>query len=184
LAVIDSKTLLAKTAISLKDHPEGFQIDPVRKRAYVNVPDAHEIAVVDLAKNQQIASWNELPARANFPMALLGDGDQIAVAFRRPSRLATFDTSNGAVVADVLACGDADDVFFDARRHRLYVSCGEGKIAVYDVASHALNLVAEVPTASGARTAFFDPADDRYFVAVREGFARLAEIWVYRPTAF
>lgn len=63
-------------------------------------------------------------------MTLVGNGDHIAVAFRSPARLVIFDTANGSVIADMPTCGDADDVFFDASRDRLYVSCGEGKIDV------------------------------------------------------
>ena len=27
-----------------------------------------------------------------------------------------------------MTCGDADDVFFDAKRRRVYVSCGDGTV--------------------------------------------------------
>ena len=182
LAVIDAKTLAKKAEIKLKGHPESFQIDSIRRRAYVNVPDAHEIAVVDLAKGQQVAAWNKLPASSNFPMALIANGERVAVAFRSPARLIVFDASNGSVVNQMPTCGDADDVFFDPRRDRLYVSCGEGKIDVFEKATSAPHLIAQVPTSLGARTAFFDATDDRLYLAVRAVLTRPAEVWVYRAT--
>ncbi len=182
LAVFDNKTGEKKSEIRLKAHPEGFQIDTMKQRAYVNVPDAHEIAVVDLTSGRQIASWDKLPGRSNFPMALFADGKRVAVAFRSPARLVIFNTSNGSTTADWPTCGDSDDIFFDARRDRLYVSCGEGKIDVFEAVSSAPKLMTQITTASGARTAFFDAQGDRYYLAVRAGLTREAEIWVYRPT--
>lgn len=181
LAVIDGGTLRKKAEIPLKGHPEGFQIDPAGKRLYANVPDAHEVAVVDLERAAQVASWDKLPARANFPMALVAGGQRIAVAFRSPARLAVFDAASGAVTAQLPTCGDADDVFWDARRDRLYVSCGEGKIDVFEGAGSGPKWVAQVTAAPGARTAYFDAVGDRYYLAVRAGLTAPAEIWVYRP---
>jgi hypothetical protein len=114
-------------------------------------------------------------------MALMPAAERLAVVFRSPAQLAILDAANGAAVSQMPTCGDADDVFFDARRDRLYVSCGEGKIDVYEAASRAPKLQARIDTASGARTAFFDPQSDRYYLAVRAGTMRPAEIWVYRP---
>src|SRR5262245_49025033 len=48
LAVVDSRTHAKISDIALKAHPEGFQIVPDGSRAFVNVPDAREIATVDL----------------------------------------------------------------------------------------------------------------------------------------
>ncbi|MBI4693253.1 MAG: hypothetical protein HY749_04450 [Gammaproteobacteria bacterium] len=84
LAVVNGKTLERETEFLLKGHPEGFQIDPVRKRVYANMPDAHEMAVIDLEKGSQIAAWDKLPARSNFPLALMAEGKAVAVVFSDP----------------------------------------------------------------------------------------------------
>ena len=49
LAGIDPVSLSKIAEIRLKAHPEGFQIDETATQVFVNVPDAHEISVVDLA---------------------------------------------------------------------------------------------------------------------------------------
>jgi hypothetical protein len=51
-----------------------------------------------------------------------------AIVFRSPSRLVIFDTSAGKPAGTFSTCGDADDVFFDAKRRRVYVSCGDGTV--------------------------------------------------------
>src|ERR1041385_9548105 len=70
LALIDPKSRAKIADIPLKAHPEGFQIDEGAARAFVNLPDAGQIAVVDLEKGQAIATLPTQGHRANFPMAL------------------------------------------------------------------------------------------------------------------
>jgi hypothetical protein len=120
-------------------------------------------------------------AGANFPMALDATGERLAVVYRKPALLAVFDARNGNVVARLPTCGDADDVFFDAKRQRIYVSCGEGAVDVVQRESDAYRELGRVPTVSGARTSLFVPDLDRLFVAVRASGQEPAAVWVYRP---
>jgi DNA-binding beta-propeller fold protein YncE len=69
LATLDPASGSVVARVRLSAHPEGFQLDPATHRAFVNVPDAHEIAVIDLAAGRQAASWPVTDLRANFPMA-------------------------------------------------------------------------------------------------------------------
>jgi len=120
----------------------------------------------------------------NFPMALDEAAHRLFVATRTPARLAVFDTATGRMVAALPAVQDADDLYFDSTRKRLYISGGEGFISVFqqDDPDH-YNLIARLPTALGARTA-------GYFGKGRKGFDRLylavptradhgAEPWIY-----
>ena len=47
IAIIDARSRVKVGEISLKGHPEGFELEPSGKRIFVNVPDAREIAVLD-----------------------------------------------------------------------------------------------------------------------------------------
>src|SRR5436309_1892097 len=49
VAIIDPATRTKAADIRLKGHPEGFQIDEIGAQVFVNVPDARDIEVVDLA---------------------------------------------------------------------------------------------------------------------------------------
>ena len=66
------------------------------------------------------------PARSNFPMAIDRDAHRVLVVFRNQPSLMVLSSENGQVLSKVETCGDADDVFVDGKRHRVYVSCGEG----------------------------------------------------------
>jgi len=181
LAVIDAATQAKIADIPLKAHPEGFQLDPASSRIYVNVPDVHEIAVADRATGKQVAAWQVPGAGANFPMAVDADGKRVVAVFRHPPRLVALAAADGTVAANLPTCGDADDVFVDAKRGRVYVSCGEGYIEIFATAGDGYAPLGRVPTASGARTSLFVPALDRLYLAVRAGGSEPAAIWVLRP---
>ncbi len=182
LALIDPATAAKVGDIRLPAHPEAFQIDAATGRAYVNIPDARQIAVVNLDARRLLANWPTGSARANFPMALVPAQSLLASAFRSPPSLLLADIGSGRERQSLPTCGDADDVFFDARRGRIYVSCGAGEVAVLERAGEAWHALAEVPTSSGARTSLFVPELDRLFVAERAGLLGSdASIAVYRP---
>jgi DNA-binding beta-propeller fold protein YncE len=183
LAIIDPATHSKLADIPLPAHPEGFQLAPDGGRAFVNVPDARQIASVDLFSGKQTAAWRVPDLQSNFPMALDGPGRMLAIAFRDPARLVLLDAGSGAVIAGIDTCGDADDVFFDDDRQRIYVVCGAGAVDVFDRGDRELRLVARVKTSPGARTGLFVPELDRLFVAARAAApGEDARILVFRPS--
>jgi len=182
LALIDPKSRTKIAGISLAAHPEGFQINPDTGQVFVNVPDAGQIAVIDLERQRQMAAWRVPGLVANFPMALDSARSVLATVFRRPSRLVLLDARTGSITGKLPVCADADDVFFDAKRERIYVSCGSGEIAVFQRDGETYRPLTSVATASGTRTSLFVPQLDRLFVAERAGLlGSSAAIGVYRP---
>jgi YVTN family beta-propeller protein len=180
LAVIDAENRRKIADIPLKAHPEGFQLDAKSRQVFVNIPDARAISVIDISTGQQKARWPIADARGNFPMAIDETASQVVIVFRNPPKLRAYSTRTGKVVNELDICGDSDDVFFDARRNRLYVSCGAGFIDVID-GSGAFKRIARIPTAIGARTSLFVPDLDRLFLAVRASLGEAPAVWVYRP---
>jgi len=181
LAVIDPATRSKVEDISLRAHPEGFQIDPDTGQIFVNVPDDRGIAVVDRISQKQTAKWPIGNRSANFPMALDHARRQVLVIFRAPAELGVFSMTDGKPTATVETCGDADDLFVDAKRNRIYVSCGAGFVDVLEAKDATYRRIARIPTVSGARTSFFVPEMDRLFVAVRASSREPAAIWMFRP---
>ena len=92
-----------------------------------------------------------------------------------------FDTRSGAPLARLPACGDTDDVFLDARRQRVYLSCGAGFLEVIQQHGDTYEELARIPTMAGARTALFVPERDRLYLAVRASGGEGAAVWVFRP---
>jgi YVTN family beta-propeller protein len=182
LAVIDTSTRKKMATIPLKGHPESFQLEPGADRIFVNVPDAAQIAVVSRAKGQQVASWPTQHLQANYPLAIDLERDRVIPIFRKPARLEIFDATSGRDLGGVEACGDADDVFVDSRRKRVYVICGEGYVDTVDTYETGLQRMARVPTSAGSRTGLFLAELDRVIVAIRAQGSGDAELWVLQPS--
>ncbi len=181
LAVIDAVSRQKVDDIVLRQHPESFQLDATG-HIFVNVPEAREIAVIDRAAKKQIAAWPTGSLRANYPMALDLSRTRVVAVFRHPQKIGVFDARDGRLLSSSATCRDADDVFLDAKRSRLYVSCGEGFIDVLEARGESYVRIDRMTTVSGARTAFFAPELDRLMLGVRAITGTPAAIWVYRPS--
>jgi len=180
LAIVDPATRNRIANIPLPAHPESFQLDAASNRIYVNVPTRRAVVVVDREAAKQVASWPMNSGLANFPMALDAEAARVLVVYRYPPRLAAYAMQDGTFAGSAGSCGDADDLFLDGKRHRIYVSCGEGAIDVIDAQTY--QPVARLPTVSGARTSYFAPELDLFMLAVRAAGREPAAIWLYRPT--
>jgi hypothetical protein len=121
-------------------------------------------------------------AAENFPLALFPTRQELVSAFRAPPHIGVFALPSGTLTFNLRTCGDADDVFVDAKRERLYVICGEGEVDVLGRGGAGYQSLQRVATTPGARTGLFVPELDRLFVAVRTKSAEPAAIWVFRPS--
>ena len=182
LAVIDAATMQQTGSIKLPAHPESFQLEARGPRIFANVPDAQQIAVIDRQKLSVTATWPMKEFQANFPMALDEVNRRLFIGCRQPARLVVFDTTTAQPVTDIAISGDIDDLFYDAARKRLYLSCGEGfwDVVAQRDADH-YERIERIATVSGARTCFYSPALDRLWLAVPQRGKQSAEIRTYQP---
>jgi DNA-binding beta-propeller fold protein YncE len=176
LAVIDPTTRKVVATLPLPVHPEGFRLR--NGTVFVNLPDAGKIAVGELGTGKITATWRGAYG-LNFPMAIDAAQTRLAVAYRLPARLQLLDTATGAPALDRPTCGDADDVFFDDARHRVYVTCGAGAVDVVDLTQPQRSV--RVVTRGGARTGLYVPEIDRLLVAAPERDGAGAALMIYRP---
>jgi DNA-binding beta-propeller fold protein YncE len=167
LSVIDAKTMKLKSTINLPGAPEGFQLDPGGKRLYINLLSPARVALVDTEKEEVTAVWPIAVADANYPMTLDAANKRILVGCRKPPTLVAMDAESGKVVGRVAIPADTDDIFYDAKRKRIYASCGEGVIAVIaQKDADTYEVVERIPTTKVARTCFFDADSARLFLLV------------------
>jgi YVTN family beta-propeller protein len=183
LAVIDPARRAKVADIPLPAHPESFQLAASGALIFVNLPDVRQIAIVDMQEAKVRVTWAIDGREGNFPMAIDEGAQRVLVAFRRPAKLQAFDLRDGALATSADSCGDADDLFVDAKRRRVYMSCGEGYVDVFEALGDRYVRVEHIATAEGARTALFAPELDRLFVAVRATWTEPAAIWVFKPQA-
>jgi YVTN family beta-propeller protein len=181
IAVLNAPDGKQVGSIKLTAHPEAFQLEKNGSRIFVNVPNSRHVAVIDRDKSEVVATWKTDLAFANFPMALDEANHRLFVGCRLPSKLVVLNTESGDVVAKIDISGDADDVFYDRKRHRIYAICGAGKIDIIDQTdANNYKALTKIDTAEGTRTGLFVPERNTLFVAVPHRGSRQAEIRAYR----
>src|SRR5262245_725802 len=178
LAILDSTGRKKLGDVKLAAHPESFQLEANGPRIFVNVPDARQVAVIDREKRAVITTWPMTECKANFPMALDEANHRLFVGCRQPARLVVLDTRKGKALANFQISGDTDDLFYDAKRQCIYVSCGEGFLDVLKAGDDYTRMM-HLPTRAGARTSFFSPELSRLYLAVPQRGGQDAEIRVY-----
>ena len=163
-------------------HPESFQLETAGPHIYVNLPDLKQIAAIDRT-NGSVKRW-PLTLEHNFPMALNEPDHRLFVATHEPARMAVFDTETGHMIAALPSVQDADDLYFDASRKRIYMAGGEGFIYIFQQKDpDHYELLSKIQTSLGARTAgYFGKGKknfDRFFLAVPAHSDHNAELWIY-----
>jgi hypothetical protein len=165
--------------VRLPAHPESFQVSANGSGLFVNLPGDQSIASINKA-GPVVARWKNLGARSNFPMDVDRIRNQIFVACREPAQLLALNPETGLVTQRISTVGDADDLFFDQPRARIYVIGGEGFVDVVSASnSGKLNSIAHIPSAAGARTGLFVPAWNKLLVAAPHRGATPARLLVY-----
>jgi len=164
------------------NHVEAFALESSSSRAFINITDKQEVAVVDRKAMKVLARWPVSTAGENSPMAYDEAHHRLLIVCRKPGQLVVMDTDNGKIVASLPAAGRSDDIAYDAEKGRIYVPGGEGYTSVFQQKSpDEYVLVAKVPTAPGAKTCLLVPKLARFFVAVSPGETKAtAKVLTYR----
>ena len=180
IAIVDTAKDVTTGEIPLANFPKQFEVEG--GRIFVNVPKANHIAVIDRAKREVVTTWPVTEAKDNVPMGFDRAQHRLFIGCE-PGKFVVFDSVAGKSVASLAIAAESDGIHYDAKRHRIYVSCGAGSldiIAQTDADHYAL--AASVPTVKGAGTSWFSPELDRLYVAVPARDGQPAELRVYHPT--
>ena len=152
---------------------EAIALEKRGPRLFVNVTSENAVGVMDRNQHSITTKW-----------PIPGDTQQnrLFVVTRKPAQLVALDSESGATVASIPCVNDADDLYYDAGRKRIYVPGGEGYISVIQQndADHYQPL-AKIPTTVGARTGLWYEKRDRFYLAVPASSKQGAALWVYAP---
>ena len=180
VAVIDTANQALVKQLPIATHPEGLEIDNATQRIFVNVAAAAEVAVIDGKTSSLARSWKLTRAHDNVPLAFDAEHDVLFVACRTPARLVVLDGISGKELADLPSAAGADDLFYDADLHRIYLIAGSGEVDVYQVhGDKTVRAIGVTKTSPGAKTGLFVPAQHALYVGVVATGGKEAEIRVY-----
>ena len=181
IAVIDADTHKQIGDVKLPAHPESFQIDKKLNLLFVNLPGAHMIASVDLARMQVMNKWVRNMPTANFPMALDEMNHLVMIGYRHPASLVVLDGKTGKEISINSMVGDADDLYYDRQTAEVYISGGDGYVNIFRRSvTNTYSQVANISTRSGARTSLFVPELKIFALAARARSDRPASLLIYR----
>jgi DNA-binding beta-propeller fold protein YncE len=182
LSAVDAQTYEVKAMIELPGRPEGFQLEIKRPRLYVNTVDPIRLVVIDTDKNRVLQRYPIKLADRAYPLAVDEANHRLFLGCRKKPAIVV-NSESGKEVTSIAIPEDVDDVFYDAKRKRLYASCGAGSLAVIRQrdADHYETLET-IPGVKMARTCFFDPVGERlYLIVPRQDGEEGPTIRVYKP---
>ncbi|MFL5243811.1 MAG: YncE family protein [Gemmataceae bacterium] len=167
LAVIDPKNYEVKADIKLPASPESFLLDSDNGRLYLNTPSLSQVVVIEIEKNKVIETFPLNLAGDNFPLAMDRANHRLFVGCRNKPKVVVLDSKSGKEITSVDIPGDLDDLFFDAKRKKIYASCGEGFLTVIrQLDEDRYEVQEKIPTTKLARTSLFDPESGRLYVVM------------------
>lgn len=180
IGVIDPATDRLVERIGVDGHPESFQVESAGNKIFVNVPSLRSVVVIDKLKGGVIDKWLLPNLKGNVPMALDEDGHRAFIGCMAPPTLIIYNTKAGEYIFKTKMDKDADDIFYDPARKRVYVSCGSGFIDCFgsDETGRYTD-TGKIKTSAGARTSLYVPEQSRFYLAVPRQGKQPAELWVY-----
>jgi DNA-binding beta-propeller fold protein YncE len=161
VTLVDPKAHAAVATIDVGGKMEAAAI--AGGRAYVNVEDTNQIAVIDIAGRKVMARWALPGCDAPTGIALIGGGKRLIAACDGTSVIV--DIASGKVVQVLPTGKGADGVAYDAKRNLAFVPAGgDGTLAVIGFAGDKAAIVQTLPTAIGARTIAIDARTGRLYL--------------------
>jgi DNA-binding beta-propeller fold protein YncE len=154
------------TPIELGGAPEFLAADGAGK-AYINLEDKNEIAVVDLKARKVIARWPVAPGGAPVGMSLDTKGKRLFIGCRKPQKMIVISTETGKVISD-MPIGDGVDAT-KVYGGQAFASTREGSLAVVaETSPGKFGVVQTVKTAYGAKTMDVDPVAHKIYLPTAE----------------
>lgn len=161
---VDPKSGKIDAPIELGGAPEFLAVDD--GKAYVNLENKDQVAVVDLKTRKVLAHWPVAPGGRPVGMAVDPKSHVLFIGCRNPQKMIVMSTVDGKVIADVPIGAGVDATKF--YKGHAFASSGDGTLTV--VGEKAGKFVVEqvVKTQTGARTMGVDEATGKLYLPTAE----------------
>jgi DNA-binding beta-propeller fold protein YncE len=159
---LDPKNGKIDEPIPLGGEPEFLAADATGK-AYVNLMDTHQVAVIDLRTRRVIANWPVAPGGLPVGMAIDSARGRLFIGCRGPQKLVVMSTRDGKVISDLPIGESVDAVKVDSAQ--VFASTAGGVLSVQSETSPgSFAMVQSVKTGEGARTMGVDSGTHRIYL--------------------
>ena len=154
---IDLVSAKLPAAVALRGEPEFLAADASGK-AYVNLMDTNEVAVVDIKAGTVVAHWPVAPGGQPVGMALDEKAGRLWLGCRGPQKLIGMSTRDGKVVVDLPIGPSVDAIKLDGGQ--VFASTAGSQLFV----ASSTAIVETVTTGEGARTMGIDSSTHRIYL--------------------
>ena len=166
ITLIDAKTHAAVGTIVVGGDLEAAAVDGAGK-AFVNIEDKNQIAVVDLAARKVVARYDL--TGCDGPTGLAYDAADRMLIAACDGSTDFVDAATGKVLQTLATGKGADGVAFDPAQKLAFVPSGRaGTLSVITVAKGKSTIVDTVKTEPGARTLALDARTGRIYLPVAQ----------------
>ncbi|NVD73406.1 YncE family protein [Duganella sp. BJB1802] len=169
VTVFDVPSMRIVSTIKVGGRPE-FAVSDGAGRIYLNIEDQNAIEVIDIAAGKVVAHWPL--AGCEEPTGLALDIAHARLFAACKNKLAAVvDARDGKHVAGFAIGAHPDAVAYDAATGRIYVSNGDSATltVAQQLTPDRYSVLAQVPTAAGAKTMAFDPATKNVYLPASIG---------------
>jgi len=162
VTLVDPKAHKAVGTISVGGDMEAAAVDGAG-RAFVNVEDKNQIAVIDIAQKKVLARYPL--AGCDGPTGIVYDAADRLLIAACDGTTVVVDPKSGKVVQTLATGKGADGIAFDAKQKLAFVPAGRaGTLSVISFAGGKGVIVDTVPTQVGARTIGLDERTGRLYL--------------------
>lgn len=162
---VDPSSGKADPPVELGGKPEFLAADG-KGKAYINLVDKDQVAVVDTKSMKILAHWSTGPGGSPVGMSMDPDHNRLFIGCRRPQKLIVMNAKDGTVLADLPIGSGVDATKFDGD---IFASCRDGTLTVArETAENKYEVVQTVKTPEGARTMGVDPITHSIYLPTAE----------------
>ena len=152
-------------AIELGGKPEFLASDEAGK-AYVNLEDKDQVAVVDLKARTVLGHWPVAPGGSPVGLSIDTAKHRLFEGCRKPQKLLVMSTDDGKVIADLPIAAGVNATRFDGQQ--AFASTREGKLSVAEEKNGKWEIVQTVTTGFGTKTMDVDAAAHKIYLPTAE----------------
>jgi hypothetical protein len=162
---LDVATGKADAAVELGGKPEFLSADGHGK-AYINLVDKDQVAVVDTKAMKVLTKWSTAPGGSPVGMSMDIERHRLFIGCRKPQKLIVMNAADGKVLADLPIGAGVDVTKFDGD---IFASCVDGTLAVArETAADKFEVVQTVQTPRGAKTMGIDSTTHTLYLPTAE----------------